>query len=128
MFQNMYLIFKNFNLWKRPYFLENVSGGAAAPPAPPLATPLKKLPETIAMIIDGISFQPDSSVKLLGITLDRHLTFAEHVNNTVNKCLGLPGVLGRAAPYLSKELLKMAYIALIRSHLEYASALLHPIA
>jgi len=34
----------------------------------------------------------------------------------------LIGVLAKAAPYLSRELLRLAYISLIRSQLEYCSA------
>jgi hypothetical protein len=32
-------------------------------------------------------------------------------------------VLARSAPYLSRELLRLAYVALVRSHLEYCSTL-----
>ena len=37
------------------------------------------------------------------------------------KCHGIIGVLSRAAPVLPKDLLRLAYVALIRSHLEYSS-------
>ena len=60
--------------------------------------------------------------------MDRHLTFAEHVQNVVTKCHGLLGVLRRAAPYLPQKLLKLAYIALVRTHLEYCSCLFASIA
>jgi hypothetical protein len=38
------------------------------------------------------------------------------------------GVLRRSSKLLPKELLKLAYIALVRSHLEYASGILNPVA
>ena len=63
-------------------------------------------------------------VKLLGVTLDRHLTFKEHIDSTVQKCHGLLGVLARSAPFLTTDLLKISYVALIRTQLEYCSAIL----
>src|SRR6266568_4626462 len=33
------------------------------------------------------------------------------------------GLLARASPFLSRELLRLAYIALVRTHLEFASAI-----
>jgi hypothetical protein len=73
-------------------------------------------------VLDGIPIEPSACVKLLGVTLDRHLTFKEHIDKTVKKCNGVVGMLARAAPYMPRELLRIAYIALARSHLEYASA------
>ena len=64
-------------------------------------------------------------MQLLGFTFDRHLNFGEHISLTVKKCNGVLGVLARAASYLPRDLLKLAYIALVRSHLEYCSALLN---
>ena len=60
-------------------------------------------------------------MKLLGVTLDRHFTFGAHIDETVKKARGVLGSIARAAPHLPRELLKMAYTALIRSLLEYAS-------
>lgn len=84
--------------------------------------PAKKVSDDLAIILDGCSIKPTEHVMLLGVTLDRHLTFSKHMDITVEKCNATIGVLARAAPYLPRELLRMAYIALIRSHLEYASA------
>ena len=83
----------------------------------------KRLPDPVVLTLNGINFPALTSVKLLGVTIDRHLTFAEHVRNTVTKCNGLLGVLRRAAPSLSKDLLRLAYMALVRTHLEYSSGL-----
>ena len=63
-------------------------------------------------------------MKLLGVTLDQHLTFGPHTYNYVaNKCQELLGILAKATPYLPKELLKLMYTALIRSHMEYCSSI-----
>ena len=64
-------------------------------------------------------------MQLLGFTLDRHLNFGDHINLTSKKCNSVLGVLARAANWLPRDLLKLAYIALVRSHLEYCSAVLN---
>jgi Reverse transcriptase (RNA-dependent DNA polymerase) len=91
-------------------------------------TPGKKLPTDYELILDGCSIKPSTFVKLLGVTLDTHFTFKEHFDNIVRKCHGLLGVLTRASPFLSRDLLRLAYISLIRSHLEYCSAIFAPAA
>jgi hypothetical protein len=82
----------------------------------------KKLPSDFEIILEGCSVKPATSVKQLGVTLDQHLTFGEHIDSIVSKCRGVLGVLRRSSPYLTRDLLRLAYIALVRSHLEYASA------
>ena len=86
-------------------------------------TPNKKLQEDLEVIIDGQSIKPEKSVKLLGVTLDQHLSFNEHIHTVTKKCHGLIGLLASSAPFLSKELMRLTYVALIRSHLEYSSAI-----
>ena len=76
------------------------------------------------MHLDGAVIKPIESMKILGVTLDQHLTLKPHIDNIVRKCHGLIGALSRAVPFLPRSLLKLAYTALIRSHLEYSSALL----
>ena len=62
--------------------------------------------------------KPQKTVKLMDVTLDQHLTFGPHIDIVTNKCQGLLGILARATRYLSKELLKLIYTALIRSHMQ----------
>lgn len=66
---------------------------------------------------------PSKDVKLLGIILDQHLTFKSQIEAISQKGHGLLGVLARSAKFLPTELLKMTYIALIRSQLEYCSSI-----
>ena len=84
-------------------------------------TPGRRLPDNFEITLGNTTIKPLSSVKILGVSLDQHLTMGR-------KCNGLIGSLSRAAPYLSHQLLRMAYISLVRTHLEYCSALLHPAA
>ena len=64
-----------------------------------------RLPSDFALEVDGCKITPAHSVKLLGVTLDRYLTFGEHTDNVVKKCHGLIGVLAKAAPYLTRQLI-----------------------
>ena len=50
----------------------------------------KKLPPDFVLEVDGCKITPAHSVKLLGVTLDRYLTFGEHIDNVVKKCRAWP--------------------------------------
>ena len=82
----------------------------------------KKLPDDLKLVLDGVPIAPLPHVKLLGVILDHHLTFGEHIDKIVKRCNGVLGMLARSAPYLPKELLRTAFVALARSVMEYASA------
>jgi len=83
--------------------------------------PGKSIRDDFQLTLDNCTIKPHKIVKLLGVPLDQHLTFRPHIDNITNKCQGLLGILARATPYLTKELLKLIYTALIRSHMEYCS-------
>jgi len=87
-------------------------------------TPSKRLPDDLEMLLDGHSIKPQAVVKLLGFNVDQHFTWGDHIDKVAKKCNGLIGALSKATPFLSHKLLRMAYLALIRSHLEYCSTLL----
>jgi len=84
--------------------------------------PGKKIANDYEVSLDNCAIKPASSVKLLGVTLDRHFTFGEHIDNTIKKCHGILRALTRASPFLPRDLLRLAFIALVRSRLEYCSA------
>jgi len=85
--------------------------------------PGKLLPDDFRLTLDNCNIKPQKTVKLLGVTLDQHLTFGPCIDNVVNKCQGLLGILAKATLCLPKELLKLLYTALIRSHMEYCSSI-----
>ena len=75
----------------------------------------KRIPDDFQffhLMLDNCSISPQTTVKLLGVTLDQHLTFRTQIDN-----VDLP-----------KQLLKLTYTALIRSHLEYCSSLYSSVA
>lgn len=82
----------------------------------------KKLPEGYHVELDNCQILPSDNVKLLGITLDKHLTFKTHIDAVAMKCHGLIGVLARSAPFMPTKLLRLSYESLVRSQLEYCSA------
>lgn len=85
--------------------------------------PSKRLPDDFQLCLDGVTLAPLKEVKLLGVVLDRHLTFGSHISQTVCKARGLLNILRRASKWLPKGLVLLAYQSLVRSHLEYASSL-----
>ena len=69
-----------------------------------------------------VSVMPSDTVKFLGILVDKHLTFIDHVNFVTKKCnskLFLMRQLKRLG--MNKHGLKVFYCAHIRSVLSYAS-------
>ena len=84
--------------------------------------PGKRVSEDTEILLGVSGFKPVKSVKLLGVTIDRFLTFGPHIDTVVSKCNSLLGMLGRASSLLPTQLLRTAYVSLIRSHAEYCSA------
>jgi hypothetical protein len=82
----------------------------------------KKIPDNFNIQLDNICIKPSSSVKLLGMIIDQHLTYKEHIDSVKKKCKCSLGVIARASSHLPTKLLRMAYVAITRSHLEYSSA------
>ena len=85
--------------------------------------PRKRIPVDLEINLDGTLIKPQSNVKLLGVTLDQNLAFNKQIEGVINKCNSSLAMISRAASKLPKELLKMAYIGLVRSHMEYASSI-----
>ena len=83
--------------------------------------PSKKLPEQLFISLDDTPIQVTKTVKLLGVTLDQHFTMGPHIDDTIKKCHGLLGVMKRSASVLPKDLIKLIYQSIVRSHLEYCS-------
>jgi len=86
--------------------------------------PTKKSPPDCHLLLDNCVIKPETAVKLLGFHLDQHFTLSVHIEKTVKRCQGLIGMLSRASTVLPEKLLRLAYEALIRTHLEYAGIML----
>ena len=58
-------------------------------------------------------------VKSLGMHIDRHLSWSEHIHNISKKISSAIGVLKRARPFISCKTAVQVYTALIQPHFDY---------
>ena len=86
-----------------------------------LKLPTRKIDQNITLLLDNYQIEFSKTVQLLGFTIDQHLSFKNHIEKTVKRCHGILGVIKKARPFLSIDLLKLCYTAIVRPHLEYCS-------
>ena len=60
-----------------------------------------------------------SHIKFLGVTLDEHLSFNQHINKVCNKLKNLFHIFYNIRGFLSKENIRTLYYALIYSRIKY---------
>ena len=63
-----------------------------------------------------------SSVKFLGVILDEHLTWNQHINHVCNKLRSLFHVFYSIRRYLSKDNIKTLYYTLVYTRIKYGLA------
>jgi len=86
-----------------------------------LKLPSKKIEKELELCLDDHIIKSSSTVDLLGVTIDQHLSFRQHIEKTARKCHGIIGVIKKARAVLPPQLLKLSYTALVRPHLEYCN-------
>jgi ribonuclease P/MRP protein subunit RPP40 len=64
--------------------------------------------------------------KDIGVIIDKNLDFEAHINEKVNKATKIFGIIRRAYLNLNEENFMPLYKALVRSHLDFASAVWSP--
>ena len=74
----------------------------------------------------GQILQHTSEAKYLGVTLSSDLQWSKHIQDITSKCSSTLGLLRRNLSGCPIKLREQAYIALIRSRLEYCSAVWDP--
>jgi hypothetical protein len=84
--------------------------------------PRKRLSDTLELTVDGCVIKPTNTVKLLCVTLARHMTFADHIDEVHSKCCALAGVPACSASYLTVDLCRLFYTSMIRTPMEYCFA------
>ena len=67
-----------------------------------------------------------TEVKDLGITVDQHLKFREHMLTKVNKANSIMGTIRRTFKYLNYYTFKVIYCAQVRTQVEYGSPIWSP--
>jgi hypothetical protein len=65
--------------------------------------------------------------KDIGVFIDEHLSFDQHINNKVNKANQIMGLIRRTYNYLDESTFNLLYKALVRTHLEYANQVWSPL-
>ena len=65
-------------------------------------------------------FQSSISAKYLGVTIDNHLSFNQHITLLENKVARSVGVISKLRFYLPQSSLVILYFSLVHTHLLYA--------
>jgi len=77
-------------------------------------------------MMQDVALEQISEEKDLGVLIDDKLKFHAHVSHIVNKANQVLGILKRTFVNRSKEIFIPAYVAMVRSILEYANVIWHP--
>ena len=84
---------------------------------------ISQVRKTISLFAhQNYEIQREESIKFLGVLLDQHLMWKEHIKLTENKIAQNIGILYKAKPYLDKRSLLCLYYSYIHSYLNYANA------
>ena len=75
--------------------------------------------EPSTLVIDGSSIGTNTKEVLLGITIDKDLTFNDHVNSLCKKACQKLNALARPAPYMNVEKRRIIMKAFIESQCRY---------
>ena len=65
------------------------------------------------------TIQPTQSIRYLGVTIDRGLSFDEHIHNLCKRVRKLTYVFKQLRQVANQETIKMVYFALVQSILSY---------
>ena len=73
------------------------------------------------IIIDNIPLNQEEYVKFLGITIDKHLSWGQHINNVSSSIAKGIGILYKLKKFLPEHSLLMIYNALILPYINYCN-------
>ena len=74
----------------------------------------------------SIDLEQTNREKDIGVIIDDHLSFEEHMNCKINKANSIMGLIRRTFTFLDEQTLLLLYKALVRPHLEYANSVWCP--
>ena len=75
--------------------------------------------------LHGTTIPERDSVRYLGLTIDKDLSWKTHVSNVRKKAFAAIGCIRRASQYLPVKIRKMLYNSLVLPHLDYCSTVWH---
>ena len=73
----------------------------------------------IDLKIDGTTIQQLNDFNLLGLTIDEHLQWKQHIEKTANKCSRTIGIINKLKHYLPTHIKLLLYQTLLNPHLNY---------
>ena len=82
-------------------------------------TSKKKLPFNVTLKLNRKAILQKGHIKYLGITVDEHLNWKEHILNVSKKISRNAGILCKLRNYVNLKLLKTIYYSLIYSYIVY---------
>ena len=74
---------------------------------------------SLTLHVDNIELECVDKLKILGLTIDKHLTWKHHINNLCSNLSSLTGLLWRIRNYLSDEMKILFHNSFILSRLDY---------
>ena len=72
-------------------------------------------------MVGSNNIERTSSIKILGVMLDKHISWTDHVRTVENKIAKNIGLLYRVSQFLNEDSLKTVYFSYIHSYLNYAN-------
>ena len=72
-------------------------------------------------MIGSNNIERKSSIKFLGVMLDEHISWIDHVRTVENKIAKNIGLFYRVSQFLNEDSLKTVYFLYIHSYLNYAN-------
>jgi hypothetical protein len=75
---------------------------------------------------DFVELEHVSSITDLGVIMDHELNFNNHIYEKINKSNQMLGIIKRNFRHLDMKTFLLLYVALVRSHIEYASSVWNP--
>ena len=76
--------------------------------------------------LETIKTKPTSMEKDLGITVDKTLSFEDHMNTKIKKANSMMGMIRRGFQFLNRKNFTPLYKTMVRSGLEYGGAVWSP--
>ena len=73
----------------------------------------------IDLKIDGTIIQQVNDFNFLGLTIDEHLQWKQHIEKTANKCSRTIGIINKLKHYLPTHIKLLLYQTLLNPHLNY---------
>ena len=86
----------------------------------------KNIKHTHKYELYGKELEHVSQEKDLGVTIDSHLTFEEHINLKIKSASTMAGLIRRTFSFLDGKMFVKLFTALARPHLEYSQAVWAP--